>query len=927
MEKSTEKSEIIKNLNTCFLKFVGIIGWFMIFGGLLFPVKLSAQCNFSVLAFDGFEYSTQIPGIVVGTTYHPNPSSYAARTGLKGVYMNFVNNLPGNTLVMSRSYAVCPGYQYKMSAWFKEINGGSSTVTTRIKDSNGTVLTTSTTTYYAGGGWGQWISPSVTPTTGTMYFELIFVSGVGNNDFGMDDLSIEICTSTNTPDSIDICSNASPINLFDSVTTVSSTTGVWSGPSTLTNGYLGTFDPSTMLGGVYDYTVANSIAACPDSVATITLDLGQAPIVDLGPDTSFCVGDSFLLDAFNSNASYVWQDGSTGSDFMVKVPGTYWVEVMSGCSIVTKDTVVIGFNSYPIVNLGNDSILCDGDTLVLDATIPNATYQWYDGSPTAMLNAISSGTKWVDVTVDRCTTRDSIDLTFNTVPVVNLGADTAICDGDTLILNAGNIGATYVWQDNSTNSTLGAFSNGQYWVEVTNINCKASDTMNITITPIPVINLGPDQIVCDGELFYLDAYYSSSATYIWNDGSTNHNLAITQSDTYWVDVEVSQCHGYDTVIYTFNPLPIIDLGADTLVCYPDTIMLDASYPAATYVWHDNTTLSSHLAYSQGMYAVTLTNNNCTFKDSVYVTIEPKPMASLGNDTILCPNTSILKGNIVSGAGYLWQDGSVKAHYEIVNPGMYWVQVTKGNCVNSDTVVVDSAVYPTVYLGEDTLLCVGDIFSMSSTFPESNYLWSTGSSDSVLTVGTAGEYWVDVTNICGTVSDTLDLSYTTLPEINLGEDTIVCLGDVVTLDAYWFNATKYLWLDGSDFSSFDVYEEGQYLVNVTNMCGSVEDTIDIEYRHCDCDLFIPNAFTPNGDGLDEFFGPESYCVLKAYNFIIFDRWGKEVFNTLDPDQKWDGKLNGKNLPVGIYTYVLKYNFRKRGPKTDYEVKYGMVKLIR
>lgn len=294
-------------------KIVSLIWAYFLFLG----VGITQPCTFTNLSTDGFEYSTQIPGIVPATVYHPNPSSYAARTGAKGVYMNFVNNLPGNSLVMSRVYDVCPGYQYKMSAWFKEINGGSSTVTTRIKDGNGTILTTSTTTYFAGGGWGQWVSPSVTAITGTIQFELVFVSGVGNNDFGMDDLSIDICTTSPLSYSVDICSNSLPIDLFDSITNINSTSGVWNGPSTLLNGYMGTFDPNVMLGGNYTYTVSSPVLACPDSVVEFVMDVGQAPVVDLGPDTLICIGDSIVFDVQNSNSTYLWQDGSMSSTLVV----------------------------------------------------------------------------------------------------------------------------------------------------------------------------------------------------------------------------------------------------------------------------------------------------------------------------------------------------------------------------------------------------------------------------------------------------------------------------------------------------------------------------------------------------------------------------------------------------------------------------------
>lgn len=698
--------------------------------------------------------------------------------------------------------------------------------------------------------------------------------------------------------------------------------------ATTTNGAYVWQDNST--NPIFNATVPNqywveiSASGCITS-DTINITVGPIPNIDLGADTAICAGDTLSLDANYPGSTFVWQDGSTNAQLDVFANGLYWVEVTNGCGNF-RDSLQLTITNYPVVDLGSDSILCNGDSLVLDATFPNATYSWQDNAMDSSYLVTTSNTYWVDVTVNNCTTRDSLLATFNPVPAVNLGNDTAICTGDTIVLNPLNPTSNFLWQDGTVDSIYNAFTAGQYWVNVTALNCEASDTINVSITQYPVVNLGPDVVACDGDIFYLDAY-AIGGVYLWNDGSNSNNLTVTQSDTYWVDVSVNNCHSYDTVEYLFNSIPVIDLGADTIVCYPDTLLLNASYPGATYQWQDNSADSIFEVVAQGSYRVEVTSLNCSYTDSIFITIQQKPFANLGNDTIICPNTSFTKGTPVAGATFLWQDGNVNFFYDINQPGLYWVEVTKGNCINSDTVFVDSVFPPVVYLGEDTLLCVGDSIVLSAINANSVYEWSTGSTDSIETIGLPGDYWLDVTNVCGTVRDEITLEYTTLPDINLGPDSILCLGDQTTLDAYWFNATTYLWQDGWDLPEYLVYDDGDYLVQVTNLCGSIEDTINLEFRHCDCDLFIPNAFTPNDDGLDDEFGPVSYCELKAFQFTIYDRWGKEVFFTDEPELKWDGKLYGESLHTGVYSYILKYNFKKRGSKTDYQVINGVVTLIR
>ncbi len=672
------------------------------------------------------------------------------------------------------------------------------------------------------------------------------------------------------------------------------------------------------------YWVEVDVNGCVNS-DSIQISMGAGPLVNLGNDTSICIGDTLVLDATNTGASYLWHDGSSNPSLSIYSTGLSWVDVSDGCGTV-RDSFDLMVTPYPIVNLGADSILCDGDTLYVGDIQMGASYSWQNGSTDSIYGSSNTETIWLDLTLNSCTTRDSVETVFNPMPVIQLGPDTSICMGDTLTLNASNPGANYIWQDNSVNSVLSVFATGQYWVEVTLANCVASDTMDLTITPLPVVNLGSNQVVCNGDQFYLDAY-NVNGTYLWNDGSTNFNLLVTQTGTYWVDVTVSNCHSYDTVGYVFNTLPIIDLGPDTLICSPDVVLLDATYPNASYVWGDNSTAPTYLTGAAGNYSVTVTESNCTYKDSITISVEPKPLADLGADTVLCLGTSFTKGNVVSGAGYLWQDGAVTAFYQINTSGTYWVEVTKGLCKNSDTIWVDSATVPSVYLGEDTLLCVGDVMELSSMNSNSSYLWSTGSTDSSIWVSEPGEYWLDVSNICGTVRDEVELESVTLPQTDLGPDTTLCMGDVLDLEAYWYNASRYLWLDGSDLSYISVYEDGDYLVQVTNLCGAMEDTISVEFVQCDCNIYIPNAFTPNGDGLDEEFGPHSYCELKGYNFMVFNRWGMEMFNSIDPLEKWDGTFRGQPLAAGMYSYKLRYNFKKRGPKTDYKTLYGTVIILK
>ena len=890
---------------------------------VLFSSKASAQCNYSSVYTEDFEYSTNIPGVITGTIYHLAPQTYAAHTGAKGMYMNFVNGLSSNSLVYSKTHTVCANSTYRLSAWLKLSFGGSSTVTLRIKDANGVVLSTTTNTYPNGGAWTQY-SSVITPTTTTIVFELIYISGYGGNDLGMDDIELELCNPIIPNGTINTCVIAPAFNLYDIITWPNDTIGVWSGPSVLNNGYLGTYNPASMDTGMYSYLITNAVAGCPDSTGTITVVLSNGPTVDLGGDTSLCLGDTLTLDGSYVNSSYLWSTGATSSVINVTSTGLYWVQVTDSCGMVS-DTINVTFNPMPVVSLGADTLLCQGDSLVLDATNVNATYLWQDNTVDSVLTVTQTGVFWAEVTSNGCVSSDTISVTVNIIPVVNLGPDVTICQGDSVILNAAYPNSSYVWQDSTTNPIMVANLTGPYWVEVTRFNCFSSDTMILTVDTFPIVNLGADTILCNGDSLVLDAF-NTNANYLWQNGSTNSELTVAVTGTYWVQVSNNSCVSSDTIFTAFNPVPIINLGNDTTLCDGDSILLYAGYSGATYLWQDNSTSVNYNVLTQGIYQVTVTLGTCNYSDSILVFYDPLPNVDLGNDTAVCDGESFLISLNFPTGTFIWQDASTKSYFRVKSAGTYWAQVTNNGCVNSDTIVVGSYPNPSVYIGKDTAICPSDSILLDATYPNATYMWNDNSTNATLYASAAGKYWVDVTNICGTVHDAIKISHVAIPTVDLGEDQTLCLDEWLDIHAE-FPGASYLWQDSSKLSYYTVEEAGTYWVKVYNHCGFAMDTVLFEYEDCGCEFYIPNAFTPNGDDLNDYFLPKSNCEIWGYYFSVVDRWGMEVFETENPEIGWDGTFNGKPVSGSVFSYIIKYNYNKNGKQTPYSTLHGKVTVVR
>src|SRR5690606_27549151 len=173
-----------------------------------------------------------------------------------------------------------------------------------------------------------------------------------------------------------------------------------------------------------------------------------------------------------------------------------WNTELGNCTS-TRVPVVATINPDPVVDLGPDTLV-GTPSYTLDAGNAGANYVWSNNSTNQTLNVTTSGQYYVTVTdANNCSASDTVNVTVVPPPAVNLGNDTAICQGASVTLNAGNPGANIQWENNSNAQTRTVSNPGQYHVTVSyNANCKASDTINIIVNPLPVVDLGPDTSLC-----------------------------------------------------------------------------------------------------------------------------------------------------------------------------------------------------------------------------------------------------------------------------------------------------------------------------------------------------------------------------------------------------------------------------------------------
>lgn len=228
-----------------------------------------------------------------------------------------------------------------------------------------------------------------------------------------------------------------------------------------------------------------------------------------------------------------------------------------------------------------------------------------------------------------------------------------------------------------------------------------------------------------------------------------------------------------------------------------------------------------------------------------------------------------------------------------------------------------------FLPDDTSFCVmPSNFAISTTLNSNSYNWSTGEQTQSIQVSAPGIYWLQVEQNGCFFRDSMEITLEPSVDVDLGPDKPVCFNDPITVMASSLGATSYQWSDGSTQSSLKINFPGTYHVTVKNAAGCVaSDTLIATWG--DCPSYIPSAFSPNGDGLNETFGVINGMNSAVFTFIIYNRYGQVVFKTNDSRARWDGTFKGEKVPMGAYPWLVTYKNREGFIQTD----KGQVMLIR
>jgi gliding motility-associated-like protein len=240
-----------------------------------------------------------------------------------------------------------------------------------------------------------------------------------------------------------------------------------------------------------------------------------------------------------------------------------------------------------------------------------------------------------------------------------------------------------------------------------------------------------------------------------------------------------------------------------------------------------------------------------------------------------------------------------------------VEVSNAACTVRDSLEVFFLAAPDFSLGDDLAGCVGDSFTLQVPLDLGTITWFDGDDQSLRTFNQSGTYWVEIEDVNGCVSrDSSVLDFAPLPVIELGADTIVCETEPFTLVPS-VSAGIIRWPDGSTGPEFLVESPGFIVAEADDNGCTSTDEIRVSFRSCKrFQAYLPTAFSPNFDGINDTFGPYFDAELEVLSFRmqVFDRWGAQVFISEDPEVLWDGSFRGQGVEMGVYVYAIEITYR-------------------
>lgn len=551
-------------------------------------------------------------------------------------------------------------------------------------------------------------------------------------------------------------------------------------------------------------------------------------------------------------------------------------------------------------------------------------YIWQDGTKGRIYTIKSPGKIWVRMRKGCTLYVDTINVSAKPLDTVFNKKDTTICFSAPIKITA-PYGKAYKWYDNDTNRTKSFSAGGAYWVGYYNgdeckyfidtFNLKSSTNFDTTYNIV-------DTIVCMADHLLLSAG-TGYEHYKWYSGSTAVSQTVLSAGNYWVIAYKNCSIRIDSFNIKSKPNDSIFYRKDTLACLMQPLSLSLNPGYKSYLWSDGSTATNLTVNKAGLFWA-VSSNNCSIRlDSFVIQSKPNDTSFFKTDSIVCFEDKITLNAPAGFTNHIWSDNTTASLIDINTDKSIWVSSFNEDC----TVRMDS--FDIRFINFDQgmpdldSICGETKLTLDASTNNASYLWQDGSTLATYEVSKEGNYIVLITVGPCTSKHTTVITKRDFT-ISLGEDQKLCEGTPVSINP-GIAADSYKWQDGNNSNVYEVTETGMYWLEVSKGNCIARDTVKIEIIRCNHCISIPNAFTPDKNGRNDFFRPMMECPVLSYTLKIFNRYGQEVFASTKPSDKWDGTFSNKELDLGVYYYFLKVQFDYPGAKE--EMYKGDISLIR
>lgn len=609
--------------------------------------------------------------------------------------------------------------------------------------------------------------------------------------------------------------------------------------------------------GNYSVQTLNNNGCLSESSDTISvlIDGETPPLVLATGSTTFCEGESVVLNALVGFYAYQWSNGDTTQTTTITTAGTFTCVVTNanGCSSVPSASITTQVQAAPpapSITSSGSTLICENDSLTLSASPGYTSYLWSDGSTSQNITVSNTGTYTCAVTdVNGCNSSNSDPITVivfpnPSPPFITANSATTFCAGESVTLVAPMGYDTYLWSNGETSPEITVYSSGFYTCVVTNSRGCVSEvslpvevnTYSTQATPGIAAN-GPTTF-CEGESVVLSAPLGFVA-YLWSNGETSQSITIDDSGQYSCQIINSfgcQSPTSIPITVTVNPIPAtpnITSNNPLIFCEGDSVVLNVT-AGYNYQWSNGDTSQLITVYESGNYICTVTNGfGCSRVSNMVSTVmnplPPQPMLTFSGSTEFCEGDSVIVF-APAGYNYQWSSGETTQNITIDEmAGPIVCKITDANgCagpISEPVFVIENPLPPIPIIDTigNTSFCVGQNVILNAPVGYAAYYWNNGETTQSIEVSNSGIFAVSVLDANGCesgLSAPIEISANPLPSspvITTSSATSFCEGGNVILTAPGAYVS-YEWSTGATTQSIIVEEAGVFSCVVTDNNG-------------------------------------------------------------------------------------------------------------